>query len=95
MLLYILDIDVACYHYEGIDAVKAALKAGLEVSSEEMPVKVCSKQFCIYCQVHIIEGVGYGMFTCCKKKSWFEPLLYWFRVYEHSMPLSQPFSLQK
>ena len=47
MLLYILDIDVACYHYEGIDAVKAALKAGLEVSSEEMPVKVCSKQFCI------------------------------------------------
>ena len=45
MLLYILDIDVACYHYEGIDAVKAALKAGLEVSSEEMPVKVCSKQY--------------------------------------------------
>jgi len=34
------DIDVACYHYEGIDAVKAALKSGLAVSSEEMPVKI-------------------------------------------------------
>lgn len=34
------DIEVACYAYEGIDAVKAALKEGLKFSSEEMPVKV-------------------------------------------------------
>lgn len=39
-LLPCLDIEVACYHYEGIDAVKAALKKGLEVSTEDMPVKV-------------------------------------------------------
>ncbi|KAF6022728.1 EIF2S1 [Bugula neritina] len=34
------DIEVSCYHYEGIDAVKAALKAGLVVSTEEMAVKI-------------------------------------------------------
>eukprot|EP00112_Aurelia_sp_Birch-Aquarium-sp1_P009971 Seg2153.3 transcript_id=Seg2153.3/GoldUCD/mRNA.D3Y31 product="Eukaryotic translation initiation factor 2 subunit 1" protein_id=Seg2153.3/GoldUCD/D3Y31 len=34
------DIEVACYAYEGIDAVKAALKEGLKFSSEEMPVKI-------------------------------------------------------
>ncbi len=35
------DVEVACYGYEGIDAVKAALKEGLKFSTEEMPVKVC------------------------------------------------------
>lgn len=34
------DIEVSCYSYEGIDAVKAALKKGLEFSTEEMPVKI-------------------------------------------------------
>ena len=34
------DIEVACYGYEGIDAVKAALREGLKFSTEEMPVKV-------------------------------------------------------
>lgn len=34
------DIEVACYGYEGIDAVKAALKAGLALSTEEMPIKI-------------------------------------------------------
>ena len=34
------DIEVACYAYEGIDAVKAALKEGLKFSTEELPVKV-------------------------------------------------------
>ena len=34
------DVEVACYGYEGIDAVKAALKEGLKFSTEEMPVKV-------------------------------------------------------
>jgi translation initiation factor 2 alpha subunit (eIF-2alpha) len=36
----ILDVEVACYGYAGIDAVKAALREGLNVSTEEMPIKV-------------------------------------------------------
>lgn len=35
------DIEVACYGYEGIDAVKSALKEGLKFSTEELPIKVC------------------------------------------------------
>ena len=35
-----IDIEVFCYSYEGIDAVKSALKAGLAQSTEDMPVKV-------------------------------------------------------
>lgn len=38
--LAILDIEVACYGYEGIDAVKEALRAGLSCSTESMPIKV-------------------------------------------------------
>ena len=34
------DIEVACYGYEGIDAVKEALRAGLGCSTEAMPIKV-------------------------------------------------------
>jgi len=34
------DIEVACYGYEGIDAVKTALKAGLALSKEELPIKI-------------------------------------------------------
>lgn len=34
------DIEVSCYSYEGIDAVKSALKAGLAQSTEELPIKV-------------------------------------------------------
>lgn len=34
------DIECACYEYEGIDAVKAALTAGLTLSSEEIPIKI-------------------------------------------------------
>ncbi|MGH0143883.1 UNVERIFIED_CONTAM: hypothetical protein FKN15_044645 [Acipenser sinensis] len=33
------DIEVACYGYEGIDAVKEALRAGLSCSTEAMPIK--------------------------------------------------------
>ena len=36
----ITDIEVACYKYEGVDAVKAALNKGLELSTEDMPIKV-------------------------------------------------------
>ena len=34
------DIEVFCYEYEGIDAVKAALKAGISLSTEEIPIKI-------------------------------------------------------
>lgn len=34
------DIECACYGYEGIDAVKASLKAGLALSTEELPIKI-------------------------------------------------------
>lgn len=34
------DIECACYGYEGIDAVKTALKAGLGLSTEELPIKI-------------------------------------------------------
>lgn len=34
------DIEVACYGYEGIDAVKTALKCGLACSTEELPIKI-------------------------------------------------------
>jgi len=34
------DIEVACYGYEGIGAVKNALKAGIACSTEEIPIKI-------------------------------------------------------
>jgi len=34
------DVEVACYAYEGINAVKDALRAGLAVSDEELEVKI-------------------------------------------------------
>ena len=34
------DVEVACYGYDGIDAVKRALTEGLKCSTEEVPVKV-------------------------------------------------------
>lgn len=34
------DIDVACTYYDGVDAVKRALKKGLELSTEDMPIKI-------------------------------------------------------
>ena len=37
---FCLDIEVACYEYEGVDAVKNALRSGLNMSSEEFPIKV-------------------------------------------------------
>lgn len=38
--MFIVDIEVACTNYEGVDAVKRALKKGLELSTESMPIKV-------------------------------------------------------
>lgn len=34
------DIAVTCFSYEGVDAVKAALKAGEALHTEDVPVKV-------------------------------------------------------
>lgn len=34
------DIDITCFSYEGVDAVKAALTAGEKLNTEEVPVKV-------------------------------------------------------
>lgn len=34
------DLEVVCYGYEGIDAVKNALRAGLNYSTEDMPIKI-------------------------------------------------------
>ena len=33
-------MEVSCYAYEGIDAVKHALKIGLRQSTEEMPLEI-------------------------------------------------------
>lgn len=38
--LLLPDIEVSCYGYEGIDAVKSALRAGLAQSTEELPIKI-------------------------------------------------------
>lgn len=34
------DVEVSCFSYEGIDAIKEALRAGEEVSNEQMQVRV-------------------------------------------------------
>lgn len=34
------DIEVTCFHYEGIDAIQRALLKGLEAGDEEVPVKI-------------------------------------------------------
>ena len=34
------DIEVACYTYEGIDAVKNALRAGIACSTDVVPIKI-------------------------------------------------------
>lgn len=37
------DIQVSCFTYDGVEAVKKALKTGFECSSEELPIKVSSQ----------------------------------------------------
>lgn len=34
------DIECSCYGYEGIDAVKDSLRAGLDVSDDELPIRI-------------------------------------------------------
>lgn len=38
------DIEVTCFSSEGIDTIKAALKEGEKVGTEQTPVKVCYKR---------------------------------------------------
>ena len=35
------DLEVTCFHYEGIDAIKAALKAGESCGTKDFPINVC------------------------------------------------------
>ncbi len=37
---WFVDVEVACFSYEGVDAVKNALRAGLNLSTEDLPIKV-------------------------------------------------------
>ncbi|OON19395.1 eukaryotic translation initiation factor 2 alpha subunit [Opisthorchis viverrini] len=34
------DFEVSCFTFEGIDAVRRALRAGLELNSEELPIRI-------------------------------------------------------
>jgi len=34
------DIEVSCFEYEGIDAVKSALREGMSTSTEEIPIRI-------------------------------------------------------
>lgn len=34
------DFEVSCFAYEGINAIRRALHAGLDLSTEEFPIKV-------------------------------------------------------
>lgn len=34
------DVEVYCYEYEGVDAVKRALGAGIDLSTDDMPIKI-------------------------------------------------------
>jgi len=34
------DIEVTCFHYEGINAIKGALMKGIELGSDDLPIKI-------------------------------------------------------
>lgn len=53
------DIQVTCFSYEGIDAIKPALLAGIECGSEDHPIKiqlVCSPEYILY--THSLDHEG-------------------------------------
>lgn len=66
------DIECACYGYEGIDAVKAALRAGLDTSTEELPIKI-----------NLIAPPLYGEFLFRTKKSYLKIIIYLYRSYDN------------
>ena len=53
--LHITDIDVQCYEYEGIDAIKEALHAGIQQGTEVSRIKVGS---CHPCALVLLEYVA-------------------------------------
>ena len=34
------DIEVTCFHYEGINAIKGALMKGVDLGSDDLPIKI-------------------------------------------------------
>lgn len=59
------DVEVACYGYEGIDAVKTALKAGLALSTDELPIKINLIAPPLYGMFHIIFRINCIKSHCC------------------------------
>lgn len=47
------DIEVSCFEYEGIDAVKSALRGGIAQSTNEIPIRI-----------NLIAPPLYGRFHC-------------------------------
>jgi translation initiation factor 2 subunit 1 len=43
------DIEVSCYAYEGIDAIKHSLKEGLKMSTDDQPIKINLIAPPVYC----------------------------------------------
>lgn len=41
------DFKLTCSHYDGIDAIKSALTEGEKFSTNEIPLKVYNKLFCL------------------------------------------------
>lgn len=54
------DIEVACTNYEGVDAVKRALKKGLELSTESMPIKVRTRLGFGLTHAKLEQGINLG-----------------------------------
>ena len=52
-LAFSSDIEVSCFGYEGIDAVKESLKAGLNQSTVDLPIKVLAINlyYCLKCSL--------------------------------------------
>lgn len=39
------DIEITCYAYEGIEAIRESLKAGMQFSTPQLPIQVCYHLF--------------------------------------------------
>eukprot|EP00005_Dracoamoeba_jomungandri_P001153 CAMPEP_0174259434 /NCGR_PEP_ID=MMETSP0439-20130205/8257_1 /TAXON_ID=0 /ORGANISM="Stereomyxa ramosa, Strain Chinc5" /LENGTH=297 /DNA_ID=CAMNT_0015343321 /DNA_START=58 /DNA_END=951 /DNA_ORIENTATION=- len=53
------DIQVTCFSYEGIDAIKPALQAGIDCGTDEHPIKiqlVCSPEYILF--THSLDHEG-------------------------------------
>lgn len=65
------DIEVTCFHYEGIDSIKAALKAGEECSTEQAPIQVSPilSHTCLHEQIKLLAPPTFVMFTTSLEKN--------------------------